>query len=297
LAQARSGVEDCELQVREAESQRVAGQRVANEARDAAEAVRIAVREIEVRADTVREQLDHTGFAREMLLAELPEGANSADWAERLDAVGRKIQRLGSINLAAIEEFEEKSERKQYLDKQDADLTEALATLEAAIRKIDGETRARFRETFAGANQGLGELFPRLFGGGQAYLELDSEDLLSAGVTIMARPPGKRISTIHLLSGGEKALTAVALVFAIFKLNPAPFCLLDEVDAPLDDANVGRFSEIVREMSDQVQFVLITHNKTTMEAMNQLAGVTMHEPGVSRLVAVDIDEAVQLAAM
>ena len=297
LAQARSGVENCEQQVRDAEARRVTGQRVANEARDAAESVRMAVREIEVRADTVREQLSHTGFALDTLLAELPEGANSTEWAERLEAVGRKIQRLGPINLAAIDEFQEKSDRKQYLDKQFTDLTEALATLEAAIRKIDGETRARFRDTFNHANQGLGELFPRLFGGGQAYLELESEDLLSAGVTIMARPPGKRISTIHLLSGGEKALTAVALVFAIFKLNPAPFCLLDEVDAPLDDANVGRFSEIVREMSDQVQFVLITHNKTTMEAMNQLAGVTMHEPGVSRLVAVDIDEAVQLAAM
>jgi chromosome segregation protein len=297
LAQARSGVESCEQEVRDAEARRVTGQKIANEARDAAEGARIAVREIEVRADTVREQLGQTGFTLETLLAELPEGANSTEWVERLEGVGRKIQRLGPINLAAIDEFQEKSDRKQYLDKQSTDLTEALATLEAAIRKIDGETRARFRDTFNQANQGLGELFPRLFGGGQAYLELESEDLLSAGVTIMARPPGKRISTIHLLSGGEKALTAVALVFAIFKLNPAPFCLLDEVDAPLDDANVGRFSEIVREMSDQVQFVLITHNKTTMEAMNQLAGVTMHEPGVSRLVAVDIDEAVQLAAM
>jgi chromosome segregation protein len=177
------------------------------------------------------------------------------------------------------------------------DLTEALETLENAIRRIDRETRTRFQETFEKANQGLGRLFPRLFGGGHAYLELDGEDVLSAGVTVMARPPGKKNSTIHLLSGGEKALTAVALVFSIFELNPAPFCLLDEVDAPLDDANVGRFSEIVREMSGSVQFVIITHNKTTMEAMHQLTGVTMHEPGVSRMVAVDIDEAVRLAAM
>ena len=140
-------------------------------------------------------------------------------------------------------------------------------------------------------------MFPRLYGGGHAYLELDGDDLLNSGVTVMARPPGKRISTIHLLSGGEKALTAVALIFSIFELNPAPFCLLDEVDAPLDDANVGRFSEIVKEMAQRVQFVLITHNKTTMESMHQLTGVTMNEPGVSRLVAVDIDEAVQLAAM
>ncbi len=206
-------------------------------------------------------------------------------------------QRLGAINLAAIDEFQEQSERKKYLDAQFTDLTEALETLENAIRKIDRETRTRFKETFDKANQGLGRLFPRLFGGGHAYLEMDGEDVLAAGVTIMARPPGKKNSTIHLLSGGEKALTAVALVFSIFELNPAPFCLLDEVDAPLDDANVGRFSEIVKEMSERVQFVIITHNKTTMETMHQLTGVTMQEPGVSRMVAVDIDEAVRLAAM
>ena len=209
----------------------------------------------------------------------------------------RRIHRLGPINLAAIDEYQEQSERKQYLDAQFTDLSDALETLENAIRKIDRETRTRFKETFDLANAGLGRLFPRLFGGGHAFLELEGDDLLNSGVTVMARPPGKRISTIHLLSGGEKALTAVALVFSIFELNPAPFCLLDEVDAPLDDANIGRFSEIVKEMAAQVQFVLITHNKTTMEAMQQLTGVTMNEPGVSRLVAVDIDEAVQLVAM
>jgi chromosome segregation protein len=199
--------------------------------------------------------------------------------------------------LAAIDEFQQQSERKKYLDTQFTDLTDALDTLENAIKKIDRETRARFTDTFEKANQGLGRLFPRLFGGGHAYLEMDGDDVLNAGVTIMARPPGKKNSTIHLLSGGEKALTAVALVFSIFELNPAPFCLLDEVDAPLDDANVGRFSELVKQMAERVQFVLITHNKTTMEAMHQLTGVTMQEPGVSRMVAVDIDEAVRLAAM
>jgi chromosome segregation protein len=297
LAEARAVMESCEQQLRSADEKRIGAQQGINEARDAAEAARMAVREVEVRSDTVREQFSHTGLDAESTAAALPEDATLADWSEKLDSIGRRIQRLGPINLAAIDEFDEKSARKEYLDRQFTDLTEALSTLESAIRKIDGETRSRFRETFDRANQGLGELFPRLFGGGHAYLELENDDLLNAGVTVMARPPGKRISTIHLLSGGEKALTAVALVFAIFKLNPAPFCLLDEVDAPLDDANVGRFSEIVREMSDKVQFVLITHNKTTMEAMSQLAGVTMHEPGVSRLVAVDIDEAVQLAAM
>ena len=175
-------------------------------------------------------------------------------------------------------------------------MTSALETLEGAIRKIDRETRSRFRDTFTEINAGFQRLFPKLFGGGHAYLELTGDDLLSAGVTVMARPPGKRNSTIHLLSGGEKALTAVALVFAIFELNPAPFCLLDEVDAPLDDHNVGRFCDIVREMSEKVQFVFITHNKVTMEMSRQLTGVTMQEPGVSRLVSVDLDEAVQMAA-
>lgn len=297
LAAARHAVEACESEVRDMELRRVDCQQAVNDARDKADAARLSVRETQVRSDTVSEQLQSTGFDLETLQGELPEDATIATWTDKLEGIGRRIQRLGAINLAAIDEFEEQSERKQYLDKQHADLTEALDTLEAAIRKIDRETRLRFKETFDRANEGLGRLFPRLFGGGHAHLELDSDDLLSSGVTVMARPPGKRISTIHLLSGGEKALTAVALVFSIFELNPAPFCLLDEVDAPLDDANVGRFSELVREMSDQVQFVLITHNKTTMEAMHQLAGVTMHEPGVSRLVAVDIDEAVQLAAM
>ena len=297
LGDARSAVEQCESDVRSAESERVESQQRVAEARDAVDAVRLAVRETQVRADTVSEQLEATGFDPKVLGEGLPEDADAEGWSARLESIGRRIQRLGSINLAAIDEFEEQSERKAYLDKQFDDLSAALETLEAAIRKIDRQTRQRFKDTFDKTNQGLGRLFPRLFGGGQAYLELTGDDLLSAGVTVMARPPGKRISTIHLMSGGEKALTAVALVFSIFELNPAPFCLLDEVDAPLDDANVGRFSDIVREMSEQVQFVLITHNKTTMESMNQLAGVTMHEPGVSRLVAVDIDEAVKLAAM
>ncbi|MDH3561530.1 MAG: chromosome segregation protein SMC, partial [Gammaproteobacteria bacterium] len=203
----------------------------------------------------------------------------------------------GPINLAAIEEYDEESRRKVYLDAQHADLTEALETLERAISKIDKETRARFKETFDKVNAGFQERFPRLFGGGHAYLELTGEDLLDTGVTVMARPPGKRNSTIHLLSGGEKALTAIAMVFSIFDLNPSPFCMLDEVDAPLDDANVSRYCDMVREMSTQIQFVFITHNKITMEMANQLTGVTMNEPGVSRLVAVDIDAAVEMAAM
>jgi len=233
----------------------------------------------------------------EALVPTLPAVAEEGTWLVRLEQLERRIQRLGPINLAAIEEFAQLSERKQYLDAQDADLLEALATLENAMRKMDRETRARFRETFEQVNAGLQELFPRLFGGGQAHLELTQEDMLEAGVTIMAKPPGKRIGSITLLSGGEKALTAVALVFAIFQLNPAPFCLLDEVDAPLDEANVGRFGALVRDMSTRVQFIFITHNKATMEIAQHLIGVTMQEPGVSRLVAVDVDAAAQLAGV
>jgi chromosome segregation protein len=227
----------------------------------------------------------------------MPEEANEQSWQQKVETLASRIQRLGPINLAAIDEFQEQSERLKYLEEQHTDITNSLETLENAIRKIDRETRTRFKETFDKVNSGIKDLFPRLFGGGHAYLELTGEDLLDTGVTVMARPPGKRNASIHLLSGGEKALTAVALVFSIFQLNPAPFCMLDEVDAPLDDANVGRFCDMVKSMSDQVQFIFITHNKITMEIANQLSGVTMHEPGVSRLVTVDVEEAAQLAAL
>jgi len=297
LGKARQAMDEIDTQLRETESQRNDRQLAVNEIRELADTVRLSVRESQVRAETVAEQFTATGFILDEITLGLPADATVEVWTEMFESLERRITRLGNINLAAIDEFREQSERKTYLDAQFTDLTEALETLENAIRKIDKETRARFKETFDKANDGLGRLFPRLFGGGQAYLEMDGEDILAAGVTIMARPPGKKISTIHLLSGGEKALTAVALVFSIFELNPAPFCLLDEVDAPLDDANVGRFSDIVKEMSERVQFVIITHNKTTMESMHQLSGVTMQEPGVSRMVAVDIDEAVRLAAM
>ncbi len=225
----------------------------------------------------------------------LPEEANAEVWQQKLDSLRGKISRLGPINLAAIEEYEQQSERKQYLDNQNDDLASALESLEEAIRKIDRETRTRFKATFEQINADLGSLFPKVFGGGSAYLALTDDDLLETGVTIMARPPGKKNSTIHLLSGGEKALTALSLVFAIFRLNPAPFCMLDEVDAPLDDANVERFCRLLREMSQSVQFIYISHNKITMEMADQLIGVTMHEPGVSRIVAVDLEEAVAMA--
>ena len=230
-------------------------------------------------------------------MSHLPEEATEEEWVSELEKVANRIQRLGAINLAAIDEHKEQSERKIYLDAQNEDLEEALESLESAIRKIDKETRTRFKETFDKVNSGMKELFPKVFGGGHAYLEMTGEDLLDTGVTVMARPPGKRNSTIHLLSGGEKALTALSLVFSIFRLNPAPFCMLDEVDAPLDDANVGRFCNLVKEMSEHLQFIYITHNKVSMEMAHALAGVTMQEPGASRLVAVDVDEAAQLAGI
>lgn len=296
LAARRRALEEADQALREAETARADCERKVTDVRGAADQHRMSARETEVRREGLAEQFVDSDRSLDQVKAELPEDAGVDAWEEQLARAQRRIDRLGPINLAAIDEFKEQSERKEYLDSQFEDLNAALETLEKAIRKIDRETRTRFQETFEQVNAGLQRLFPRLFGGGHAYLSLDGDDLLSAGVTVMARPPGKRNSHIHLLSGGEKALTAVALIFSIFELNPAPFCLLDEVDAPLDDANVSRFCDIVKEMADTVQFIVITHNKTTMELARQLTGVTMNEPGVSRLVSVDIDEAVQLAA-
>ncbi|MCF6336731.1 MAG: chromosome segregation protein SMC [Gammaproteobacteria bacterium] len=294
LAAARRKVEELEHGMRNQDQQRHQVEQSAQELRGALEQTRMAWQELKVRRQTLVEQLSETDYTLDTLFESLPEEATEESWTGQVESIATHIQRLGPINLAAIEEFQTESERKEYLDAQNNDLEEALDTLENAIRKIDRETRTRFKETYEKVNTGFKELFPRLFGGGHAYLELTGDDLLDTGVTVMARPPGKRNSSIHQLSGGEKALTAVAMVFAIFQLNPAPFCMLDEVDAPLDDANVGRFCEMVKEMSEKVQFVVITHNKITMEMAKQLNGVTMHEPGVSRLVSVDVDEATML---
>jgi len=297
LAAARNAMEELDGRVRALEQERHQVEREVGERRRALDALRLALQEVLVRRRTLEEQLAEDGLDPRGLLADLGADAGEEAWQEQLEKVRAQIARLGNINLAAIEEFGEKSERKRYLDEQHADIARALATLEQAIRRIDRETRARFKDTFERVNQGFQQLFPRLFGGGHAYLELTGEDLLETGVSVMARPPGKRNASIHLLSGGEKALTAVAMVFAIFELNPAPFCMLDEVDAPLDDANVGRFCELVRAMSQRVQFIFITHNKVTMEIADHLLGVTMQEPGVSRLVSVDVEEATRLAAV
>ncbi|MEM7206829.1 MAG: chromosome segregation protein SMC [Pseudomonadota bacterium] len=294
LGEARKQVETIESSLREQEQNRVRGEQAATKVRSILEQERLASQEERVRIKTLEEQIAESGFAFDQLMAEMPEQANAQLWAENVEAMEARINRLGPINLAAIDEHAEQEQRKAYLDKQFEDVTEALTTLEAAIEKIDRETRARFKETFEKVNVKLQSYFPRLFGGGHANLIMTGNDLLSTGVSVLARPPGKRVSNIHLLSGGEKALTAVALVFAFFELNPAPFCMLDEVDAPLDDANVGRYCELVREMSERVQFIFITHNKVTMELSDHLMGVTMHEPGVSRLVSVDIAEAAQM---
>ncbi len=256
---------------------------------------RLQAERFTIHANNMLEQLSDMKQSIKPVLEMMPEDAEEERWQRDLEKTTASISRLGAINLSAIEEFEAQSSRKQYLDEQNDDLMSAMETLELAIRKIDRETKAKFRETFENVNEGLQNLFPKVFGGGSAYLELTDNDLLETGVSIMARPPGKKNSTIHLLSGGEKALTALSLVFSIFRLNPAPFCMLDEVDAPLDDANVGRFCNLVREMSDTVQFVYISHNKVAMEMATHLTGVTMQEPGVSRMVAVDIEEAIKMA--
>jgi len=295
LTQSRAALESIDARLRELDQSRSAAEQAVTELREAAESARYRDYEIAARLETQQEQFAELELDRSALAENLPETATEEAWQKQLEQLDSRIRRLGPINLAAIDEHATLEERKGYLDAQHADLTEALETLQDAIQRIDRETRARFRNTFEKVNTGLQRLFPRLFGGGEAYLEMTDDDLLETGVTIMARPPGKRISNIHLLSGGEKALSAVSLVFAIFELNPAPFCMLDEVDAPLDEANVGRFCDLLREMSSRVQFIVITHNKTTMEAASHLAGVTMAEPGVSRLVAVDVAEAVEMA--
>lgn len=297
MQQARMALEEVEQRIREGEKIRHSAEQEAQKVRGQLEKLKMDWQGMQVRRTTLAEQLREDQFDLNTVLENLPEDASEQLWEQDLEKIAARIERLGAINLAAIEEYETQSERKQYLDAQNEDLESALETLENAIRKIDRETRQRFKVTFDKVNSGLQELFPRVFGGGRAYLELTGEDLLDTGVTIMAQPPGKKNSTIHLLSGGEKALTAIALVFAIFQLNPSPFCMLDEVDAPLDDANVGRYAKMVSEMSEKVQFVYITHNKIAMQAASQLIGVTMHEPGVSRPVSVDIEQAAAMAEL
>ena len=288
------GRRQAEDQVRQREVQHAAA------VRTEVEEARLRQRELSTKREGLCEQARDLGIDPASYRPDVPDeaGVSAARTVEMIEgeigSVLSRVERLGPINLAAISEHEEHAKRKEFLDSQHADLSQALASLEEAIRKIDRETRIRFRETFERVNAGFQSFFPRLFGGGQAHLELLGDDMLETGVTVIARPPGKRNTTIHLLSGGEKALTAVALIFAIFELNPAPFCLLDEVDAPLDDANVERYAQTLRAMSERTQLIYVTHNKVSMETADLLLGVTMSEPGVSRLVSVDVEQAVEM---
>ncbi len=295
LAAARMVLEEIDAGMRALEQTRQQRDQQALAQRETMSRRQLDEQMIALKAEQLSQAIMAAGLELSVVLEALPAEADVDAAQKSLADLDARIRRLEPVNLAAIQEYGEQSERKQYLDAQNDDLSSALETLESAIRKIDRETRGRFKDTFDRVNAGMQELYPRLFGGGHAYLELTGEDLLDTGVTIMARPPGKRVASISLLSGGEKAMTAVALVFAIFRLNPAPFCLLDEVDAPLDEANVERFCNMVTEMSEKVQFLFVTHNKGTMQAAHQLSGVTMREPGVSRLVSVDLAEAARLA--
>lgn len=294
LNAARVSIEALDLEFRNMEEKRQIIERDINKIRSALEVLRVEQQGWKVKTDTLIEQIKETEFALEDVLKDLAQDITAEEWQGKLDQVITRINRLGPINLVAIEEYTVCLERKEYLDRQVADLQAGLATLEDAIQKIDKETRARFKDTFDQVNNRFQELFPTIFGGGKSYLELTSDNLLEAGITVMACPPGKRNSSIYLLSGGEKSLTALALIFSIFYLNPAPFCLLDEVDAALDDANVLRFTRLVKSMAEKTQFIFISHNKITIEMGEHLIGVTMNEPGVSRLVSVDIEKAMNM---
>ncbi len=300
LSRARQELDNLSALLRGADEERMQQER-------ALEPLRARITELQLQEQAARlaeeqftEQLNAREVDRQALaqeLASMPDEWRRANWLQsEVSRISRQIDSLGSVNLAALDELNASRERKEFLDSQQQDLLTAIDTLEDAIRKIDRETRELLQATFDTVNQHFGELFPKLFGGGEAKLMMTGDEILDAGVQVMAQPPGKRNSTIHLLSGGEKALTATALVFALFKLNPAPFCLLDEVDAPLDDANTERYANLVSSMSEQTQFLFISHNKIAMQMAKQLIGVTMQEQGVSRIVAVDIDSAVQMAA-
>ena len=294
LARARDALEGMESRLKEVEQERFGCEQKLNPLRERISEVKLKEQEARLIEEQFARQLADAGAREEELKALLEKGARSGALQNEINRLNEEITALGAVNLAALEELRTGQERKNYLDAQSLDLNEAMTTLEDAIRRIDRETRERLQQTFDEVNRHFGQMFPALFGGGIAKLMLTGEEILDSGVHVIAQPPGKKNTTIQLLSGGEKALTALALVFAIFQLNPAPFCLLDEVDAPLDDNNTERFCDLVKKMSAQSQFLFISHNKITMEIANQLLGITMQEPGVSRVVAVDIEEAMKL---
>jgi chromosome segregation protein len=294
LSDAREKLENLANTLRETEDALHANEANIEPARNQIQDMRLKEQAAQLQEQQFTEQLSEAGADLEALPAKLAEWGKRSLNAE-IDRVQKAIAALGAVNLAALDELNAATERKTYLDKQADDLTEAIETLENAIRQIDKESRELLKGTFDTVNANFSKLFPALFGGGQGRLELTGEEILDSGVQLIAQPPGKRNASIQILSGGEKTLTATALVFAIFQLNPAPFCLLDEVDAPLDDSNTVRFCNLVRTMSDNTQFLFITHNKIVMELASQLVGITMPDPGVTRVVAVDIEQAVDLA--
>ncbi len=295
LASLRRARDEQDAALGEMQSSHLNLQASVEEARTALHEIRLVRSEAQGRLSEVHKQIVGMGQDPDTVISALPEDAERDQWAAKIEQLARRITRLGAINMAAVEEFKAAEARKNQLDVEHQDVTGALETLEQAMARIDRETRDRFKQTFDAINLRFGAVFRKMFGGGQACLALTGSNLLDTGVTITAQPPGKRNGHIHLLSGGEKAMVAIALVFAIFEQNPSPVCLLDEVDAPLDDANAARFAELITEMSAHVQFVLITHNKLTMDMAGCLVGVTMREAGVSRIVSVDLTEAVAMA--
>ncbi|MDH4180743.1 MAG: AAA family ATPase, partial [Betaproteobacteria bacterium] len=296
LREARSRMDELAQQLKSTDERRMTLEREVQPRRDKLTELQLKEQAARLAAEQFALQLAEARADEAALEARLTPQMRANALQAEITRLAEEIAALGAVNLAALEELTSSRERKAFLDAQSADLTAAITTLQDAIRKIDRETRELLQQTFDQVNTQFGQLFPKLFGGGEARLIMTGEEILDAGVQVMAQPPGKRNSTIHLLSGGEKALTATALVFALFKLNPAPFCLLDEVDAPLDDANTDRFCRLVESMTGNTQFLFITHNKIAMEMAQQLIGVTMQEQGVSRVVAVDIDSAVRLTA-
>jgi chromosome segregation protein len=294
LGEARNVVEAAAAALRELEEARLQVESRVAPLRDRVGEMRLKEQAAQLNFEQFEGQLREANADEALLETESQNAPRASSLQGEITRLTNAIGELGAVNLAALEELDTSRERKTYLDSQATDLEEAVTTLEDAIRKIDRETRELLRETFDSVNRSFGSLFPTLFGGGEAKLIMTGEEILDAGVQVMAQPPGKRNTSIHLLSGGEKALTAISLVFAMFQLNPAPFCLLDEVDAPLDDSNTLRFCELVKRMSQQTQFLFISHSKITMEIAEQLVGVTMPESGVSRVVAVDIDEALRI---
>ena len=296
LLESRKSIEECNSSIHSFEKEKIEKEQAAITLRELLENLRLERQASKIEQNNIEKQVSDLDGNLSKIKERLDKNKSAENYASELEEIEVKITRLGAINLVAMEEFEQETERKALLDEQHKELTEALETLEKAITKIDKETRTTFKDTFDKLNQSLSKSFPKLFGGGHAELVMLGDDLLNCGIGISARPPGKKNASVSQLSGGEKALTAIATVFAFFELNPAPFCLLDEVDAPLDDLNTMRFIDLVNDMSQRVQFVYITHNKISMEKSKHLMGVTMQEPGVSRMVAVDVDQAVEMAA-